>query len=67
MGVSRVSSYPKYCEACKVQINKNDNHFSGVPDVGELCNPCHHDWYAEVEKIRGAADGSEGEDHTVVE
>ena len=59
-----MSSYPKQCEACKVQINKHDNHFSGVPGVGELCNPCHAEWAEEVEKIKN---GSQGESHTAVE
>jgi len=61
-----MSSYPKYCEGCKVSIHKHDNHFSEVPGVGDLCNPCHREWAIEVEKIRGVDNGSQGETDTTV-
>jgi len=43
--------YPKHCELCKKQINKHDDHFAGVPGVGDLCNPCHGEWSKAREEI----------------
>ena len=45
------SDYPKHCEGCKMTITAHTNHFSDVPGVGDLCNPCHKEWAEEVEII----------------
>ena len=46
----QTSTPAKHCAHCQKHIPKLSNYFQDIPNIGDLCNPCHAKWYKRKEE-----------------